>query len=600
MKKKVLIVFLFLLTFSLIFISAQNETTGDMSTRGYSCLEGKVKDKCSSLSTEEKTFSLLAIGECKSELSADSSSNQCWPKSGCTIKATAQAILALSKSGTDTKQAEDWLISHNTTPSGMDWLLQIESNNITSCTITYGSATPVNITVNDDKTLSGNAGSCLTVYNNYWFRVSQSCYGQEFKVSCDKSFLTTLLYKKTTSDVIYVSGDTHTASAGGTTAETVSSFCFATSSLCDYEGSLWASIVLDYRGYDVSSYLPYIITMMDEPENRQYLPESFLYSLTSNFRNELLLKQLPEGSWKVSDDKFYDTAVALLPFQAETITEKTTAINWLGGVQGTDGCWNSGNTRDTAFILYSIWPRAISGVEVDEGCEESGGYCMSQMSCSDIGGEILSSYTDCFGASICCSKKKTLASCSEQGGKICAGDEECSVSTVEASDTSICCVGTCEIPEVAISECEQQAGFCKTSCTSREKEIAYSCPSPDVCCVAKKSSGVWIIVLLIILIILAVLGIIFRKQLRELFIRFKTWFKSKFRKGKGKAAPAGPGPRFPPTSSVRVPSGLVSRRIIPQQAQRPQAPPARAAPVKQPAKKTEFDEVLKRLKEIGK
>src|SRR4030042_1154243 len=144
-----------------------------------------------------KTFSLLAIGECKSELSADSSSNQCWPKSGCTIKATAQAILALAKSGTDTKQAEDWLISHNTTPAGMDWLLQIESTNVTSCTIKYGTATPVTITVNDDKTLSGNAGSCLTVYNNYWFRVSQSCYGQEFKVSCDKSFLTTLLYKKT-------------------------------------------------------------------------------------------------------------------------------------------------------------------------------------------------------------------------------------------------------------------------------------------------------------------------------------------------------------------------------------------------------------------
>jgi hypothetical protein len=494
--------------------------------------------------------------------------------------------LALSKSGYNTDDAEEWLISQNTTPTNMDWLLQIESNNETSCKITYGTSTPVTITVNEDKTLSGTVGSCLTAYNNYWFKVSQSCYDEEFQISCDKSFSTNLLYKQTTSDTIYVSGDTHTASAEGTTTEKVNSFCFATSSSCDYEGSLWASIVLDYRGYDVSPYLPYLVTMIDEAENKKHLPESFLYSLTSNFRSNLLLKQLSEGSWKVSDDKFYDTALALLPFQDETITEKTSAINWLSNVQGTDGCWNSGNTRDTAFILYSIWPKAISGSS-EGGCEDSGGYCMSQMSCLDIGGEVLSAYTDCFGTNICCSKEKVLQSCSSQGGEICASSEECSISTIEASDTSVCCLGYCE--EVSqtteISECEQQGGTCKSVCSNNEQSTAYSCPSTDICCVKEKTSWTWLIILLVVLIILTVLGIIFREKLRGFLIRFK----SKFKKGKPPASSMGRPPSTPP--SMRVYPGAVQRKVIPSQ---------RTQPRTSPAKKTEFDDILKKLKDIGK
>jgi hypothetical protein len=575
MKKKVLVVFLFLLVFSLIFISA---ASNDTQSRAYSCLEEKTEDKCSSLSTEEKIFTVLAIGDCKSELLDDSDYMS-------DTKLTAQAILALERSGSNIDDAKEWLISQNTTPTNVNWLLQIESNNQTSCEVTFGTSTPVTITVNDDKTLSGG-GTCLNLYNDYWFEVPRTCFSQEIQISCSKAFSTNLLYKKSTSDIIYVSEDTHSASAGGITTEQISSFCFATSSSCDYEGSLWASIVLDYLGYDVSPYLPYLITMMDEAENKKYLPESFLYSLTGNFRSDLLLKQLSEGSWKVSDDKFYDTALALLPFQGETITEKTNTINWLTEIQGTDGCWNSGNTRDTAFLLYSIWPKSISGTSDDENdCEDSGYHCMSQMTCSDIEGEVLTSYGGCFGTSICCSKEKALESCSAQGGEICASGEECSVSTVEASDTSVCCLGDCkEVGEVETPECELQGGSCKSYCSDEEKQISYSCPSPDICCTAKKTSGVLIIVILTILIIFTVIGIIFRKKLRELFFRFK----SKFQGGKGKPSTGRP-PTTPPSMSVYP--GAIPRRVIPNQ-----RTPIRATP----ARKTEFDDVLKRLKEIGK
>jgi hypothetical protein len=101
----------------------------------------------------------------------------------------------------------------------------------------------------------------------------------------------------------------------------------------------------------------------------------------------------------------------------------------------------------------------------------------------------------------------------------------------------------------------------------------------------KKTNFTWIIILLAVLIILAVLGIIFRAKLREFFMRFK----SKFKGGKGKSS-GGKPPTTPPSMSVYP--GAVPRRIIPNQGPR--------TPVRQPAKKTEFDDILKKLKEIGK
>ncbi len=594
MKKKVLLIFLSILILSAFIISAaENQTSTE--GRAYSCLEDKVtEDTCSTLSTEEKIFSLLAIGECKEEIISDS-------KYESDTKLTAQAILALSNANANTANAEEWLLEQNTTPTNMDWLLQIESANATSCTISYSSST-YNINIGADKKINSNAGSCLSeLYGgNYWLKIASSpssCYNEEFEITCNNSFSTNLLYKKTTSDVIYVSANTNLASADGTTKEKVNSYCFAQGSSCDYKASLWAALVLNFRGYDVSSYLPYLITMMDEAENKKYIPESFLYSLTNEFRNELLLKQLPDGYWKLSDNKFYDTALALLPFQNEEINEKTSSKNWLKNVQGTDGCW--GSIRDTAFILYSLWPRPIKGATVEmDDCEDSALFCMSSASCLDLGGNILSVYGGCFGTNICCDKEKQLTSCESQEGELCDSDEQClGGDTVESSDSNsekFCCVdGTCGIRET--SECETNNGFCKASCSDSEESSSYSCTSySDICCVAKKTkSKLWlIIVILVVLIILTVFGIIYKKQLKDFFFKAKAWIMSKFKKGGGKpSAPSG-GPRFPPTSSARVYPGAVQRRII--------QPQRGASPVRKPEGKSDFDEVLRKLKEIGK
>jgi len=575
-KKGVFFAFLLVLILSAFLVTAANQTD----VKAYSCLERKVTDKCSTLSTEEKAFSLLAIDRCKGELISDSLAGECWPNVGCKVKTTAQAIFALNRINADTLKAEKWLLSQSSSSANLDWFLQVDADSKTTCTATY-SGSSYSFTVNEDKTISASAGTCLRVYNSYWLKIASTCYDSEFKISCKDSFLTSLLYKKKTSSTIYVSQKTNSASGEGTTTEKVGSSCFKEGTSCTYEGTLWAAMILKYRKYDVSAYVPYLVAMADE--NSKYIPESFLYYLTDNFRTELLAKQSESKWWSASGDKFYDTAVALLPFQGEQISEKTNSISWLSEVQGTDGCWQ-GNIRNTAFLLYSIWPKKTANVSTAKDCEGSRYNCMSSASCTSSDGTVLTDYTGCF-TNVCCNKPRPLETCSEQNGELCNSDEDClggsHVSSSDASGGKFCCVsGTCGTQQQS-SECELQGGYCKNTCSSDEQYSSYSCNSGN-CCIQKTSGGINIVVIVIlsVLIVLVLIGIIFRKKLRM--------FLSKLKFGKGKSKPSGPSGRFPPSSQRPY---SIQRRILPQQAR---------APVRRPQGKSEFDDILKKLKEIGK
>ena len=59
----------------------------------------------------------MAVGECKSELKDDARVEGCWPESGCKIKATAQAILALDGD----EDAETWLLAQTKAPEDLSW-----------------------------------------------------------------------------------------------------------------------------------------------------------------------------------------------------------------------------------------------------------------------------------------------------------------------------------------------------------------------------------------------------------------------------------------------------------------------------------------------
>lgn len=345
------VLIILLLTISFVTSVEDSSDVGN----AYTCLRDKIKEKtCEKLTTEEKAFSLLADSKCKEELQDESRENQCWPKTICKTKTTAQAILALSDQGVDTEKATEWLLKQSIPPSELEWFLQIDSSKPTTCQITYDSQTH-SVDIGENSKIKSDAGRCLIrSSDNTWLKVKPTCFGMKLEISCDESFSTSLLYQKKASPIIYVSGNTQSTSAQGTTEETVNSYCLKSDeTLCDYEATLWGALALKQTGKSATAYLPYLNSMADE--NNIYLPESFLYKLTSgeSFYEDLSAKQQVSGYWEESGNNFYDTAVALYSIQSEQTTEKTSAISWLLDVQDSDGCW--GGIRDTAFLLHAGW-----------------------------------------------------------------------------------------------------------------------------------------------------------------------------------------------------------------------------------------------------
>ncbi len=600
MKKEMMFFALILfLIINLSFIFAAEDL--NISKEGYDCLKTKVEGKCSSLAPEEKIFSLLALGQCKDELVEDSYDGECWPKSGCKIKTTAQAMLALRENSGNVDKPLTWLLDRESPTTQLQWYVQIDSNKPVKCKVSY-SGKSYNVEIDTEKKINSPAGSCLGLSDgDYWFEVSPTCYEQDFEISCNESFITSLLYKTQASSTVFVSEQMHSSSADGTITEKVESLCFKEGTSCSYEGTLWASLILKKLKQNTTAYIPYLISMAEE--NSRYLPEAFLYILVGeSYRNEILLKQRESQWWLESEDKFFDTAFALYPFQYEELIEKTNSINWLGEIQGTDGCWQ-GNIRNTAFLLYSIWPKKAQLIEGQKDCEE-GNYCMSAANCRTAGGTELSDFSGCFGAAnICCSKQYLAPTCGAQGGEKCPSDKICSngepIPSSDLVGSEKCCLkGTCQTGE-QIATCGRSSGTCRTSCLSTEEETQYTCNGNEACCVIKTTppTNYTGIIIFSILIVLVVLGIIFRKKLKMLVDKITkkspgTGTPSPF--GQQRPGPFGPG-SMPPSTPSGMPQRMMPRRILPSQP--PQQPRRPLPPRKQEG---EFSEVLRKLKEMGK
>jgi hypothetical protein len=430
--------------------------------------------------------------------------------------------------------------------------------------------------------------------------VNNNCADKTFEISCDKDFVTSLLYQRTGSSSYFVSPDTHSASALGTTEETINSKCFSTSGSCDYEGTLWAALAIDHLAEDSSPYLPYLLALSET--NSRYFPSAFLYMLTggNDQYDELVQSQQQGQYWQVGTtyNRFYDTSLAMLALTGSSAaSELSSAKSYLLDTQTTEGCWNNNNIRDTAFVLYAGWPKSISssdGGGGSETCESQGYSCVSSYSTCFNAGGVTANY-DCNGLTICCSVSPSVESCSQQNGEICSASQTCSGTSVQASDGS-CCLGTCQTEVIIESECESSGGFCDASCKSNEEESSLSCDSnSQVCCMLKESSGsglVWII-LLIILITIVTLGIVYRKKLQLMIFKMK-----KKKSGPTSSGRSGRKPPFPPASG-----GLTSPPIRHPIMRRPVARKAtmtRAKPRKVSKSDKEFEDTLKKLKDMGK
>lgn len=565
-----------------VLAQAGNLTTDE---KAYSCLETRVTGKCASLPFEDQAFALLALGykqniadECRAALNP---SRECWPADQCKVAGTAVGMLALSNIGSDTAAVKDWLISKTRNTDKLLWYLQIDTQSNSTCKVNYG-GTDYTVKIYGDKTLTIGSNRCLKS-NGYWLSVDKSCFDNDYKVTCDADFVTSLIYSTASSSTYFVSGSLESSSANGFTEHKVESKCFSdASSGCDYSGSLWATLALSKTRNDINPYLPYLFAFAGD--NEKFAPYSFLYVFTAEdeYRQKLMNEQKTEGYWDFGSGKgkFYDTATAMLSFQTATEYSQVidTVKSYLSGqrIQSSDGCW-SNSVRDTGFLVWVLWPRATAVQSVQQNCESSGSYCMTEGECSSSSGNIKANYY-CPGGvlKVCCDKPLALKSCSDQLGKECPSNEPCTTTFVTAYDTDSCCLTDCQAI-TGVTECESNGLICKPSCSEDEDTaLQYSCNTGDVCCQTRAAaqgglSAVWYVII-IFLIALVIVGIIYRNRIR-------VWLHN-FRKGKAPAGAVKPRPPYAPYA--------------------PSQPRPAMHPAARPVVSKEYEETMRKLKELSK
>ena len=453
----VLFTFLILSIISAAIISAQAWT----SEEAYSCFESKAKGRCllSASSFEDKIFTLLALSykrsfqsECKPEIYALSKNDgECWPKSSCKIKDTALAVIALNNVGENTTKAENWLLSKKMTTE-LNWFLEIDTTGKSVCDI-WTSRNPVHqqITLEENKKITAGSLTCLSpAYSNYWLQIQNDpdCLKDTYFISCDKDFLSTLLYQNpSNTNVWYVSNQVGSAGAKSWTSHNISFYCFGQDS-CDYEGSLWATLALSRTSHKIIEFIPYLKAFAED--NSVFFPYSFL----NLFEKGSYIQEInniqgypPQFLWDSVGGKtvYYDTALAFLGLGGYDRTSKKP--NLLEAAPTGTNCLNGNiGIADTGFLLWAGWPRTAV-LPLGE-CEANGYYCLSEKACNDttLGGlsnHLLEQF-DCSGTKICCdSKPLNLKTCSELPGTICQAGEGCTEDMFAVNDTDYCCTGTC-------------------------------------------------------------------------------------------------------------------------------------------------------------
>ncbi|MFB6246158.1 MAG: hypothetical protein ABEI74_01025 [Candidatus Pacearchaeota archaeon] len=637
-RKRVIVlacVFLALLVFPVVQAqtNSSNESQSDSSSStssidemARSCIRNKVEKRgCSALGIEDQIFTLASTGLCESNLTNRAVNGECFGTNACNVKHTAQASLALENAGKNVSNYTDWIKGQNKTASEMSWFLQVDSNKQTTCSIRDLDGNTYQVGINSDKELSlNNNQDCLSVSDNgYWLEVDSSCYTQSFEISCEDSFSTNLLFSRDDSSTVFVTDQIQSSSGGGTTVEEMQqSLCLTSSggNDCSYEDTLWGVLALEELGRNASEYYPYLEAFSQD--NEELLPEAFLYQLTGdkNYRSDLILKQKADRYWRETDNRYYDTAVALMALSGESPEAKSNALDWLEAQQGKNGCWNDGSIRDTGFLLHSAWPERQGSLDTnnnDSGpslgggkpsCEAQGNYCVSGIQCNEAGGDIVESFSCTDFGERCCTKKPQKKTCSALGGEICSSSEQCDGS-VEGNASGLgigetCCLGTCEPEGDDENTCSTSGGTCKSQCGPQESESSvYSCSaSGQVCCmqdVSDSDGGLspWIFVL-VILILLTALAIVFKDKLKKIYLRYKS---KSGKGGKGSSRP-GPAPGNPPRRPPQGPPGPKKR---PPQGPRKQPPPKviekkRGRNPPSQDKKKEIDDVLGKLKKIGK
>lgn len=523
-SRRLTIIFISAIIFSIFILSIYSTVTivhAEMSeeekiTEVYGWLVNKTKGKWSMFNIKEQAFSLLALSCNETFVDQGNASlyNQsfydaskgirCWKDNGkpaseneCKITETALAKLALDEVDQNTEDVTKWLVSRNMTLiDSIYWFLQIdvERGKIARCEIMYQNQRQ-DVTINPDKTVAMNstAGGCIEgVFRNYWFKIKQSseCYSNEYLIKCFGNessaapVISTLLYRNNLNDprtVFFVSSEISQGSLGfvnqvGEEEQTpgimqlkIPTYCLANpgaGSVCDYEGTAWASYVWKRQGDTdrANLFIPYLVVYSSLEANQKYFPDSFLAPLVGgDYGQEIVKKQQLQGFWLIQPllyGQFYDTPKAVLGLGDTTGVNISKTKKYLLDHLSAEFSWANtfdaapakDTIRDTAFILWVFWPNYCPGGGGGGGggaddCLLQGPNFECKDSCS-FDQQYWSIFT-CPSGQVCCSNET---------GNIRQG-------------------------------CALAGGTCEDACGNTTIQIPQECDTGKVCC--KESSAVW-------------------------------------------------------------------------------------------------------------
>jgi len=352
------------------FAGAQSDDESKAFNDAIVCLDSKTVNS-SSLTLEEMVFSVLA-GVPDKDLSGKinskkSGSAECWPSSGCTVRDTALVVLAKKKLGESTNGTMTWLRQQIGMSQDLNWFLQITTanNGPAQCAVNYDGDIDHQITIDEEMKLSGSPGNCLEIDDTgYKLAINSNCIDRTFSVKCEEDFLINLLYKDSSGQVLFVSSETQSGSKGAFLSQEINAKCFKQGGNCEYEGTLWGAAAFYAVDGETSEFAPYLRALANS--NERLFPSSFLYYvLQETARGDEQLTKIMENRqtrpvgfyWEAPSSKygkFYDTSLGMLALSGrDSSVIRDGAFAYLFDNQDDSGCWNNGNIRDTAFIIYS-------------------------------------------------------------------------------------------------------------------------------------------------------------------------------------------------------------------------------------------------------
>ncbi|MCX8194270.1 MAG: hypothetical protein N3G19_02840 [Candidatus Pacearchaeota archaeon] len=514
LKRGKLLLFL-IIVFVLILISSNfalaQEQENIQIKKAYLWLQSKSLGKWQNLNLQQHVFSILALKEkltqsqidaaTKALLQKSQNNGTCWPSTNCNALDTALAKIALDSLNKDSSKASEWLLNKTITPTaiGGNWLLQLIQlqDNAMICRIKYNTT---EISVEFDKKGIVSSLSNAECFTNatYWLQLNQQCFEKEFNITCNDSFMGNFLFEKPSAPKeYYIVSAMQSAQPLGVISLKLITKCIQQGADCNYEATLWTAYAFTNQPSISRSFVPYLVMKADE--NNKLLPQAILYKLTSqqSYADAIASLQGTDGLIVAPStlyNKYHDTGLASMT--GSVVNANITKIKEkllqqqikTGANAGSWECLGCDSIRETAMLLYGIWP----AYEWRSPCEQEGYSCVAN--CSAINGALVSldcypeTYQCCNASSsfncemkygtckpscsaalnetqvpyscqngVCCKNYSISLCISEIQGQICSSEQECIkqgsiVPFIYSSDSTRCCLGICTTASKTCSE----------------------------------------------------------------------------------------------------------------------------------------------------